>query len=213
VSAIDCARAILKYVPDPAAATVLVAIAGAESGWNLGAKGDYHNSGDCPANWCQGYCSWGPWQINVCCHSGWIGAHIGNSDPCAVAQWLTSDWDNSAWAAAKVYTDHGGLCAWSVYEEWCGPGHNGRYRGYLAEAKAAVDAVLGERPPACPEGTYQDPVTGQCVSIKPPSWPLWLLPVLTIPAGLAGAGLIFMSRKNMTFDDVKLLLRRWSYGG
>ncbi len=210
MSALDCARAILKYVSDPGVATVLVAIAGAESNFRENAAGDC-GGGYWSCNGCQ---SFGPWQINMPAHYSWLTAMAGTNDPCTLANWL-KDYDNNARAAATVFSRQG-FCAWTVFETWCeGWPHNGRYRGYLAEAKEAVDAVLGEQPPACPEGTHYDPATGQCISGPVPSWPLWLIPVLAIPFGLAGAGLIFMSRKNLNFNDVKLLvkekLRRWSH--
>lgn len=113
MAAIDCARAILDYVKDVEKAITLVAIAGAESGWRRDAAGDYGASG--PYRACQGYCSWGPWQINICWHSGWIGNHIGNHDPCAIAQWLRN-YENSTWAASlawsRVYTLSPHLVRW-----------------------------------------------------------------------------------------------------
>jgi len=202
MSAIDCARAILRYVSDTDTAITLVAIAGAESGWNLGAAGDYYNSGKCPQNWCRGYCSWGPWQINICCHSSWIGDQIGSHDPCVVAQWLTSDWNNSAWAAWKILTEHGGLYAWSVY-------NNGSYRAYLAEARAAVEQALREgiQPPT-PPGRSEVFIPG---GGEVPS-PLYvLIPVTATLVGLSGAVLILLWHKGISIPEAKnMLLRRLS---
>jgi hypothetical protein len=94
-----------------------------------------------------------------------------------------------------------------VYEEWCGPGHNGAYRNYLNEAEDAVNTVLQEQ---------EQPVPPPSTGTASPS-PLWIVPLLAVPLGFAGAGFIFMSRKNMSFNDVKLLVKekfgRWSSHG
>jgi len=222
MSAIECARAILRYVSDKNTAIILVAIAGAESGWNLNAAGDKRNPGTCPPNWCREYCSWGPWQINICCHSGWIGAYIGSYDPCTIAQWLTADWSNSAWAAWKILTEHGGLYAWSVYK-------NGSYTAYLAEARAAVEAVLSEggRPPGGGEQISNEERcihaggiwTGQeCIFTPPPPLPITPLSFILVPitaalGSLSGAGLLFLWRKGMSISEAKdMLLRRIRHG-
>lgn len=134
MSVLDCARSIIKYVGDPETAAVLVAIAGAESGYGASTIGDCGYSGPFPP--CNGCCSWGPWQINICWHSNWIGAHIGNYDPCTIANWL-QNFDNSAWAAVQVMMYHGGLNAWTTYR-------NGAYARFLDEARSAVQQALSE---------------------------------------------------------------------
>lgn len=145
MEAIECARAVLKYTEDYELAVLLVAIAGAESNWRLDARGDAYGG-----NWCcNGYCSWGPWQIYIPAHYPWLSRFAGTDDPCNMAGWLTSSYENSALAALTVYQRQG-PCAWTVYEEWCSPNHNGRYRNYLEQARVAVEAAMQPAPPQPP---------------------------------------------------------------
>jgi len=184
--AIDCARAILKYINDPDnrifIANVFVAIAGAESNWRENAEGDrFYGSWSC-----NGYQSFGPWQINIPAHRSWLIPMVGSSNPCTIASWL-KNYDNNARAAATVLSRQG-FCAWTVYEEWCsGWPHNGKYRDYAFEAKKAVDAVLAESSPPLPPLPPLPLI---------PIRSLWPILVLAISLGLAGASLIFMSRRN-----------------
>lgn len=139
----DAARAALKYFPDEKVATpdgtfplptVMVAIAGGESGWRNDARGDY-GLWDRPR--CNGYTSFGLWQINTV-HGDYLRRQTGSNDPCAWAQWLY-DPDNNARAAKALY-DGAGLKPWTVW-------NTGAYRRYLGQAQAAVAAV---KPP--PDG-------------------------------------------------------------
>jgi hypothetical protein len=213
MGAIDCARAILKYVSNYETAVKLVAIAGAESGCRLDATGDrlYRTYS------CNGYCSWGPWQINVCAHYSWLKNMAGSSDSCAIARWLTGSYDNSARAAAEVLKRQG-LCAWTVYETWCsGWPHNGRYRDFLDEARKAVDAALGEQKPqpTCPPGYIWDPNASRCVPTTPPPVPPPTVPGLPVAVALgavllggAGAGIVVFAYRREIKDGARKLLQR-----
>jgi hypothetical protein len=109
-------------------AVVMVAIAGAESGWNASAQGDYGLGGPTCGN---SSTSWGLWQIhNV--HSAYLTQVTGSSNPCIWKQWLFSP-ANNATAAASVYRSQG-FGAWTTYT-------SGAYAAHLAAAQAAVTAV------------------------------------------------------------------------
>lgn len=166
--AIDCARAILKYV-DPETAVIFVAIAGAESNWRLNASGDASASSYA----CNGYCSWGPWQINICAHYGWLKDVVGSANPCAIRDWLIASYENSALAAVTVWQRAGNsFCPWTVYEESCSSRHNGRYRNYLAQAQAAVnEALQAQLAPPMVHGFFQ------CINEKTVAVSLWWNPV------------------------------------
>lgn len=124
---------------------VMVAIAGAESGWDARAAGD---SG-LPGPHCTGMAhgrpvvaatSWGLWQIhNV--HGDFLRRATGSEDPCAWAEWLYEPGNNARAALHVLGPDpQRGLVNWST---WGGPwtpwppGH-GPYRAHIAAATAAV---------------------------------------------------------------------------
>ncbi len=192
MGAIDCARAILKYVSDRDTAVTFVAIAGAESGWRLDAAWDCNpgyapwvcNAGDCR---CGTTCtSFGPWQINIYWNRLWLPQMAGTSDPCSIARWLMASYDNNARAAVEVKRRQG-FCAWYTYEKWCSEHHNGRYRDFLNEARKAVDAALSEQPPPVPPPV---PV--------PPAPFLAAAAVAAVALGGAGAGLlVFLHREKV----------------
>ena len=75
----------------------------------------------------------GLWQIN----SAWWPQFGGQTA-------LIDPWRN-AQAAYYIFTRQH-WCAWSTYEERCGPGHNGSYRAFLARARAAaqVQSPVGQ---------------------------------------------------------------------
>gem|GEM_PF-2080120 len=195
MGAIDCARAILKYVPDRDTAVTLVAIAGAESGWRLDAAGDCKpgyapwicNAGDCR---CGTTCSsFGPWQINIYWGRTWLPQMAGTSDPCGIARWLMASYDNNARAAAEVKRRQG-FCAWYTYEKWCSEHHNGSYRNYLSQARAAVDQAISEG------GSSGGGGEGSVV-IPPPALPV-AAALGAVLLGGAGAGLlIFLHREKV----------------
>lgn len=125
-------------------AIVMVAIAGGESSWRENAEGD--GVGIFPPaeqpiyrRWsCNGFTSFGPWQVNL----RWNHPHItrlsGLTNPCDMARWLKS-WPNNA-RAARVIFDNQGFRAWTIY-------NIGAYRQYLERATRAVDDVLSGRLP------------------------------------------------------------------
>jgi len=170
LAAIDCAKAILKFIDNIETAVVLVAIAGAESGWRENAAGDCRpdytpwicNAGDCR---CGTTCSsFGPWQINIYWNREWLPSMVGSSNPCTIARWLLN-YDNNARAAAKVL-ERQGLGAWKTYK-------TGAYKQFLDEARNAVNAVISAPPPPPPQvrGSYR------CVSDDVVVINIWWNPV------------------------------------
>jgi hypothetical protein len=112
----------------------MVAIAGAETGgtYDPQARGDYGL--DPSYGLCDGYSSWGLWQIhNV--HRAYLIRVTGSFEPCAWASWL-GDPMNCARAALAVYEGQG-LGAWTTYTD-------GVWRRYLADAQQAVSQAIGQ---------------------------------------------------------------------
>lgn len=99
---------------------IALAVAMAETGGSLDA--DAHNT--------SGEDSRGLWQINV----------APNANP-QYAGWNLFDPEINAQAAFEISSGGTYWCPWSVYEESCGPGHTGSYRGYLTRARNAL-AIL-----------------------------------------------------------------------
>ena len=202
MAAIDCARAILKYISDIDTAVTLVAIAGAESSWREDAAGDRFGG-----YWsCDGYQSWGPWQINIDAHHSWLVTLVGSSNPCDIARWL-SNYDNNALAAATILARQG-LCAWTVYEEWCGGWpHNGRYRSYLDQAREAVNTAIAS---GGGTGGTEIHIPGETAGISPLHI---LLPLGVLVLGASGTGLLVLWHKGASISDMKdALLRRIRHG-
>ena len=110
---------------------VMVAIAGAESSWIADQNGDK----GLPGPECEGYTSWGLWQIHSV-HSTWLTEQTKSTDPCVWARWL-SDPANNAKAAVAIYEGQG-LNAWTTYQ-------TGAYLGYLPAAQAAVAATIARK--------------------------------------------------------------------
>jgi hypothetical protein len=123
------------------AAVVAVAIAGAESSWRLTARADQCGgaAGPCSLS-CDGYCSWGPWQINICAHADLMRALTGSSSPCTWAKWL-QDYDRGARAAYRISAGGTSWSAWTTYR-------TGAYEAYLSSARAAVAAAGGVLSPS-----------------------------------------------------------------
>lgn len=126
--------------------TVMVAIAGAESGWDPRAAGDPGLRGpscDGMANGrvVVGATSWGLWQIHNA-HGDFLRAETGSDDPAAWAKWLY-DPVNNAKAALHVLGPNAqhGLENWSTWGgRWAPwPAGQGPYRKHLAEAVEAVE--------------------------------------------------------------------------
>jgi len=168
----DAARAALaqwegRTVAGMDLPTVMVAIAGAESAWQNGAPGD------ALGNWpsCDGYESWGLWQIHLPSHAGMLQRFTFTTSPCYWAQWLR-DPDNNARAADAVIGSAApdlplsALAPWTTW--WSRDGGrtsagdgNGNYLDFWDRAVAAVAAERGGglSPPDEPEGSPGGPVS------------------------------------------------------
>ena len=163
MSLADCAaQAVLQWPRDDA--ITMVAIAGAESGWRNDARGDHYSifPPDQQATYrqysCDGYTSWGLWQVNMRWHYPRLQEVTFSTDPCVWAAQLSNPGFNAV-MAAEIRSGQG-LSAWSTY-------NNGAYRSFIDQATAAVDEALGVGPPP--------PV------IPPPIWPPLPAGFLTLP--------------------------------
>ena len=89
----DCAREAVKHWTDRDTATIMVAIAGAETNWTdepgdpLTVFPDEQRPEYEPYS-CDEFTSWGAWQINYRWNAGAIQALCGLQDPCEVSRWL-----------------------------------------------------------------------------------------------------------------------------
>lgn len=153
MSLADCAaQAVLQWSRDDA--ITMVAIGGAESGWRNDAPGDHYSifPPDQQATYklysCNGYTSYGLYQVNMRWHHARLYAVTLSTDPCVWAAQLSDPGFNTV-MAAEIRSGQG-LSAWSTY-------NNGAYRAYIDQATVAVDAALGVTPPT----PY----------IPPPIWP------------------------------------------
>jgi len=165
--------------------TVMVAIAGAESGWNPTEAGDYGL--DSQYGLCQGASSWGLWQIhNV--HAAYLQRVTGSSDPCAWAQWLFDPVHNAE-AAYSVYRSQG-LAAWTTWQ-------TGAYLGFLEAAQAAVQAAEAASAPTTPSGSG-----GPAAAAGPASaGVLGGQPLALLGIGVAGLGLLALG-VGLLWEDV-----------
>jgi hypothetical protein len=169
MSAAQAAQAALAAFPDIPVTTsagtyplpvVMVAIAGAESGWNPDALGDYGLGGPtCPTY--GSATSFGLWQIhNV--HAAYIAAQAGSADPCVWIPWLFDPAHNAA-VAASIYRSQG-LAAWTTYT-------NGQYQAFLTAAQQAVAQAqaAGSAAPSAPAPAVLPPAP----SVPGPNWLGW----------------------------------------
>lgn len=131
-----------------ATATLLTAIGGAESGWNLDAVGDVSLE---TAKWGPSY---GIWQIRT------LKAETGKGTPRDINQ-LRTGIDAQAAAALAVKRSQG-VTAWSTYT-------SGSYTGYLGQAKAAsrTGANMAAPAPATTTRTGVDPGPATNVGLFP----------------------------------------------
>jgi hypothetical protein len=152
----DVAKAAYNVFPDTPINTpygpyslrvVMIAIAGAEDGFGNG-SGD-PGSGQYS---CNGYTSFGAWQINLPYNHAQVEAVSGipSSNPCGQAQWL-ADYNNCAKAALAIYNTNG-LKDWCTWwgDALCGtqggqPGY-GPYHKYLDQAQQAISALQQQQP-------------------------------------------------------------------
>jgi len=163
-------------------AIVMVAIAGGESSWRHDAEGDgvsIFPPGEQAQyrRWsCNGFTSFGAWQVNL----RWNHPHItrisGLTDPCAMARWL-KNWANNA-RAARVIFDNQGFRAWTIY-------NIGAYRQHLDRARVAVDAALRRGPVPF---NLQTPQLAHLptVAVPPPPTPVEPPPAQEPPPGSVG---------------------------
>lgn len=195
--ALSAATAALASGLSETAATVAVAIAGAESTWRLDARGDLCGgvAGPC-ANACQGYCSFGPWQINICAHASLMRSLTSSEDPCVWSQWL-ADWDHSAQAAYEVSSHGTDWTPWTTY-------NTGAYRIYLSVAEQAV------RQAAQGAGQTLPPVPGPPLPV--PSQAVLYLGLALLTAG--GGALALALDPELRQDAIAAArdLERWLVG-
>jgi hypothetical protein len=119
---------------------VMVAVAGAESGYNGNAEGDdvsifrqfgrqaYDNA---VAHSCSGKTAFGAWQISLPTWWVLVQSVSGTADPCAQAAWLKVYRNNAVIAATIARPDGSGLVNWTSYT-------NGDWVRHLREAMSAV---------------------------------------------------------------------------
>lgn|GEM_PF-1525510 len=161
---------------------VMVAIAGAESGWNNTDAGDcgypdLPSCGPCTDGG-TGATSWGLWQVHSV-HIPLLTQLTGSTDPCVWREWLFVPL-NCAVAARAVYEGAAGLGNWTTYSQ-------GEYVQYLGTAQAAVRAAQTptQKPPP--------PITP---SPPPPLANGWIGWVVVGAAIGAGAGLGYVVSRN-----------------
>ena len=150
----DAARVVLRFW-EFGDAVKMVAIAGAESGWRNDARGDslsyFHNQGiySYDPYDCEGYLSFGLWQIFQGVHHHTLLGLTGSSDPCYWRNWLFNPDNNGSmafmiWTGAKK-AGRDPFTPWSVY-------NNRAYLNYMAQALEAVERVVRAPPPFVPPG-------------------------------------------------------------
>lgn len=141
----EAARVAIAHFPDTPVETpsgvfslpvVMVAIAGGESGWRTDAVGDAVDRTQTqryPA--CNGYYSWGLWQINIGANLPAVVKLGAPNTPCGAAEWLKVP-ENNARAAKAIYNSQG-LGAWTVWK-------NQSYLRYLSQAQTAVNQAKAQ---------------------------------------------------------------------
>lgn len=144
LSLYDVARLAVAYWPRDDA-IIMVAIAGAESGYIedrpsssdvIGMPGD--NEGWRPYN-CLGVYSWGLWQVFMPVHRFLLQEATGSTDPCTWRDYLC-DGGQNAYIAYRIWLSQG-FGAWSTY-------NGGYHKRFLVDATMAVDYVLATPKPA-----------------------------------------------------------------
>ena len=148
--AVAAARATFAPLPVPtplgtmALPAVMVAIAGAESGWDARCAGDGGLRGPSCAGLAAGRpvpaaTSFGLWQIHTV-HGGLLRAAAGSDDACAWAEWLYDPLHNAQAAAAILGAGTAGLRNWTSWGNARTPWAQGEgpYRRFLAQAAAAL---------------------------------------------------------------------------
>lgn len=171
LSLYDVARLVVAYwLRDDA--IVMVAIAGAESGYyedrpsssdRWGMPGD--NEGWRPYSCDQVY-SWGLWQVFMPVHRFILEDTTGSTDPCKWRDYLC-DGGHNAYIAYLIWLSQG-FGAWSTYNV-------GAHKRFLVDATMAVDYVLATPKPSPkpvpPTGGAPPltPVEPPWASVEPPA--------------------------------------------
>jgi len=156
----------LDWFKKPDVATTMTAIAMAESAGDTRAAGDpaINFGGIYDRYACDGYLSFGLWQIFLGVHHGRILNIANVGAACSQADWL-KDPNNNARAAAAVFADQG-YQAWSTWKI-------GAHNQYMALAWEAVNQLirdqLPEKPPMPPIPNDRDDRASDCPAI----WKDW----------------------------------------
>jgi hypothetical protein len=133
-AAVEAARLALQFwsIGD---ATIMVAIAGCESGWDPGAQGDSVAAlGPTPYQ-CNGFRSHGLYQVHMPAHYPKLIQFTGSNDPCRWADWLHDPLNNTR--IAKIIWQDGGFGPWTCY-------NNGGWRAHQDDANFAITLALGQ---------------------------------------------------------------------
>lgn len=125
----------------------MLAIGAAESASFTQDRGD-RGLGN-PAYQCDGYSSFGFFQVYASAHYDKYKAWTGSDDPCAWYDWAR-DPEHAAFAASVIWKGSG-LGAWSTYK-------NGAYKAHLAQAAEVVDGLLPPADPPALGSGYDAPV-------------------------------------------------------
>lgn len=171
LSIYDVARlAVAYWLRDDA--IIMVAIAGAESGWieDRPSTTDVWGMPGDNVYWraysCQRVYSWGLWQVFMPVHRLLLEESTGSIDPCVWRDYLC-DGAHNAYIAYRIWLSQG-FGAWSTYND-----HS--YERFLVDATMAVDYVLARPrpapPPVPPPGGAPPltPVVPPSASVAPPA--------------------------------------------
>lgn len=137
---VEVAQVALEHFPS-AYQSRMIAIAGAESGFDPLASGDRLDSFSAETQPAyapyavNGYLSFGLWQIFLGVHTPRIQAMSGYVDGPDLVRWLQEP-RNNAKAAASILADQG-LGAWSTF-------NNASWQRYEIEASAALSTAIEE---------------------------------------------------------------------
>lgn len=186
--------------------TVMTAIAGAESDWRNDVAGDRLGH---LIN-CNGWESWGLWQIHMPSHAAMLRRFTGADDPCRWAQWL-SEPANAARAADGVIGSTAGdlplsaLVPWTVWwsidggKSDAGDGH-GSYKYRMAQARAAIEAL--STPPGGENGggTDDNNTVPEPILVIESPFPALLSPSM-LAAGVAAAGVVILGALALRGQD------------
>jgi hypothetical protein len=171
LSIYDCARIAVAYW-ERDDAIIMVAIAGAESGYitDRPSSSDVWGMTGDNDSWrpyaCQQVYSWGLWQVFMPVHRYLLQEVTGSSDPCVWRDYLC-DGEQNAYIARRIW-DSQGFGAWSTYNV-------GAHQRFLVDATMAVDYILATPspvpPPLPPAGGAPPltPVEPPWAAVEPPA--------------------------------------------